>query len=262
MSNNIRVRWAPSNTGPDIHAGNLRTILFNYLFAKQKGGCTIFRVEDSDIARSKPEYADAIANTLDWIGLRADEGYKIGGDYGPYLQTEKLARYKQVADEWIERGLAYRCYCTPDELNALRNQLPENMRHTFRYPSICRDRKDWPANKDYVIRMVAPTEGVVEWDDVVFKKMIVPNKENYDWVIMRSNSIPLYNFGCAIDDYDQKITHIIRGKDHISNTPQQKIMHQYLGTQELVFCHLPMLLGSDGLKVKQETYIRKHNRVS
>lgn len=251
MSNNIRVRWAPSNTGADVHVGNVRTILFNYLFAKQNGGTTVFRIEDSDIVRSKPEYADAIAATLDWLGLRADEGYKIGGDFGPYLQTEKLARYKQVVDEWIERGLAYRCYCTQDELTALRNQLPENMRQSFRYPNICRDRKDQPNGKDYVVRMIAPTDGVIEWNDIVFGQMRVPNVENYDWVIMRSNGIPLYNFGCAIDDYDQKITHVIRGRDHIVNTPQQIIMHQYLGSPELKLCHLPMMLGQDGTKLSK-----------
>lgn len=248
---NIRVRWAPSNTGPDVHVGNVRTILFNYLFAKKNGGTTVFRVEDSDLARSKPEYADAIAATLDWLGLRADEGYKIGGDFGPYLQTEKLARYKQVAEEWIERGLAYRCYCTPDGLTALRNQLPENRRQTFRYPGICRDRKLENKGQDYVIRMVSPTDGKVEWDDVVFGKMVVPNKENYDWVIMRANGIPLYNFGCAVDDYDQKITHVIRGRDHTVNTPQQCIMHTYLSSHPITYCHLPMMLGGDGSKLSK-----------
>lgn len=247
----IRVRWAPSNTGPDVHVGNVRTVLFNYLFAKKNGGTTIFRIEDSDLARSKMEYADNIADTLDWLGLRADEGYRIGGSKGPYLQTQKLDRYKKLADELIERGHAYRCYCTQDEMNTLRNALPENQRHTFRYPGICRDRKDYPANKDYVVRLKAPTEGNVEWDDLVFGKMVIPNKENYDWVLMRSSGIPLYNYGCAIDDNDQKISHCLRGKDHIPNTPCQMILHKILGSQHITYAHLPMMLGQDRAKLSK-----------
>jgi glutamyl-tRNA synthetase len=251
MSNDIRVRWAPSNTGADVHVGNVRTILFNHLFAKKIGGTRVFRIEDSDLARSKTEYADNIAATLDWLGLRADEGYKIGGDYGPYTQQEKLTRYKQVADQLIEQGHAYRCYCEPTELEALRNALPEKERHTFRYPGICRDRKDWPNDKRYVVRLKAPTEGVVEWDDIVFGHLVIPNKENYDWVLMRSDGGILYNFGCSVDDHDQKITHVIRGRDHTLNTPCQKILHQLLGSQDITYCHLPMLLGQDGAKLSK-----------
>lgn len=247
----IRVRWAPSNTGSDIHVGNLRTILYNYLFAKKVGGKTIFRIEDSDLVRSKEEYADNISNTLNWLGLTADEGYKIGGDYGPYQQSKKFYRYKQVANELIEKGFAYRCYCTNDELNALRASLPEKQQHTFRYPGICRDRKDWPKNKDYVVRLKAPTEGFVEWNDIVFNKIVVPNKENFDWVLIRSNGSPLYNFGCCVCDYDQKITHVIRGKDHIVNTNCQKIIHSMLGSQEIKYCHLPMMLGQDKTKLSK-----------
>jgi glutamyl-tRNA synthetase len=247
----IRVRWAPSNTGSDVHVGNVRTVLFNYLFAKKMGGVSVFRIEDSDIARSKEEYADNIANTLNWLGLKADEGYKIGGDLGPYQQTHKLKRYSQVADELIERGLAYRCYCTADNLNKLRQALPENKRDTFRYPGICRDRKDWPENQDYVIRLKAPTEGSVSWDDITFGRIEIPNVENYDWVLMRCNGIPLYNFGCVIDDYDQKITHIIRGRDHIGNTNCQIILHQMMGSQPIKFAHLPMMLGPDGSKLSK-----------
>lgn len=246
-----RVRWAPSNTGPDVHVGNVRTILYNYLFAKKIAATTVFRIEDSDLARSKPEYSDAIANTLDWLGLRADEGYKIGGDFGPYTQQEKLERYKIVADELIEKGFAYRCYCTQDELNALRASLPEKERTSFRYPGICRDRKDYPNDKDYVVRFKAPRDGSIEWDDIVFGKISVPNKENFDWVLMRSNGVPLYNFGCAVDDFDQQITHIVRGRDHIINTNIQILLHRALGSPEMKFCHLPMMLGPDGTKLSK-----------
>lgn len=250
-TSNVRVRIAPSNTGPDVHVGNVRTALYNYLFAKKCKGTFVFRIENSDLARSKDEYADAIAATFDWLGLRADEGYRIGGDFGPYMQTQKLERYKSAADELVEKGLAYRCYCTPDELDALRNALPEKQRITFRYPGICRDRKDYPANKDYVIRLKAPTEGSVEWDDLVFGKIVVPNKENFDWVLIRSNGIPLYNWGCCIDDLDQKITHIIRGRDHIINTNIQILIHNVLGSHDIKYGHLPLMLGQDGSKLSK-----------
>ena len=247
----VRVRIAPSPTGSDLHIGNVRTALFNYLFAKQNGGKFIFRIEDSDLARSKDEYSDSIAETLNWLGLLPDEGYKVGGEFGPYMQTRKLARYKEIIDQFIEKGLAYRCYCSQEELTEQRNLLPEKERRTFRYPGTCRDKKNQPEDKDYVVRLRAPTEGSIEWNDMVFGKMVVPNKENYDWVIMRSNGIPLYNLGCAIDDYDQKITHIIRGRDHTINTNIQIIMHQLLGSQEIKYCHLPMMLGQDGAKLSK-----------
>jgi glutamyl-tRNA synthetase len=251
MMSSIRVRWAPSNTGPDIHVGNLRTIFYNYLFAKKVGATTVFRIEDSDLVRSKEEYANNISDTLNWLGLTADEGYNIGGDFGPYQQSKKFDRYKQVADELVEKGCAYRCYCTNDELNTLRASLPKTQQHTFKYPGICRDRKDWPAHKEYVIRLKAPTEGFVEWDDIVLGKITVPNKENFDWVLIRSNGSPLYNLGCCVDDKDQMISHIIRGRDHVSNSNIQVIIHNMLGSQEIKYCHLPMLLGQDKTKLSK-----------
>lgn len=253
----LRVRSAPSNTGADLHIGNCRTILFNHLFAKKNGGHSVLRIEDSDLARSKQEYADAIAATLDWLGLRADEGYKIGGEHGPYMQTHKLDRYKQVADELVAKGHAYRCYCTQESIDALRAKLPEKERIGFKYPGICRERKEHPEGQEYVIRLKAPTEGFVEWDDLVFGKMVVPNKENFDWVLMRSNGVPLYNFGCCVDDHDQKMTHIIRGRDHSVNTNIQIIIHRLLGSSEMVFGHLPMMLGQDKQKLS-----KRHGAVS
>lgn len=242
---NIRVRWAPSNTGPDIHIGNLRTILYNYLFAKKNNGTCIFRIEDTDTARSKPEYADAIANSLNWVGITADEGYKIGGDYGPYSQMAKVAHYKQVADKLIESGHAYRCYCTNEELDTLRNSLPESTRHTFRYPGLCRDRKDTPS-LPFVVRFKATTEGSIEFDDTVFGHMNVPNKENFDFVIIRADGSPLFVFANAIDDIDQRITHCIRGRDHLLNTPLQIMLFDALGIPRMSYAHLSMIRSPDG----------------
>lgn len=247
----MRVRWAPSNTGADVHIGNVRTILYNYLEAKSKGGQTVFRIEDSDTARSKHEYAVAIANTLDWLGLKADDGFLIGGERGPYLQTDKLDRYMSVAKDLVAQGKAYYCYCTQEEMETARAKLPQKEQAFFRYPGICRDKPVDPSNPHFVIRLKAPTDGFVEWNDSVFGKMRVPNKENLDWVIMRSNGIPLYNFGCVIDDVDQGITHIIRGRDHIINTPPQMLIYQAMGAAIPQMAHLGMILGQDGEKLSK-----------
>lgn len=253
----VRVRIAPSNTGSDVHIGNVRTALFNYLFAKQNKGTFVFRIENSDLARSKDEYADAIAESLNWLGLVPDEGYKCPvQDHGPYMQTQKLERYKQIAEQLIETGYAYRCYCTAEELAAHKAQQIANSgkqkEKTFtKYPGTCRERKDQPKDKPYVVRFKAPTDGEITFDDKVFGKIVVPNKENYDFVLMRTNGIPLYNFGCVIDDVDQKITHVIRGKDHLVNCVPQILLYKALGAPLPVFAHLPMMLNQKGEKLSK-----------
>lgn len=247
----VRVRIAPSNTGSDVHIGNVRTALFNYLFAKQNKGSFIFRIENSDLARSKDEYADAIAESLNWLGLTPDEGYKCARqDHGPYMQTHKLDRYKQVAEQLIESGYAYRCYCTAEEL-AAQKVANADAKGFSKYPGTCRDRKDQPKDRDYVIRFKAPTEGTIVFEDKVFGRMEVPNKENYDFVIMRSNGIPLYNFGCVVDDIDQKITHVIRGRDHLINCVPQILLYGALGATVPVMAHLPMMLNKNGQKLSK-----------
>lgn len=247
----VRVRIAPSNTGSDVHIGNVRTALFNYLFAKQNKGTFVFRIENSDLARSKDEYADAIAESLNWLGLTPDEGYKCARqDFGPYMQTQKIDRYKQVAEQLIESGHAYRCYCTADEL-AAQKAASADAKGFSKYRGTCRDRKDQPKDRDYVIRFKAPTDGVIVFEDKVFGRLEVPNKENYDFVIMRSNGIPLYNFGCVVDDIDQKITHVIRGRDHLINCVPQILLYNALGATVPVMAHLPMMLNKNGQKLSK-----------
>jgi glutamyl-tRNA synthetase len=247
----VRVRIAPSNTGSDVHIGNVRTALFNYLFAKQNKGTFVFRIENSDLARSKDEYADAIAESLNWLGLTPDEGYKAARqEHGPYMQTEKLDRYRQVAEQLIESGHAYRCYCTQEELAAQKANNADGKGFS-KYQGVCRDRKDQPKDRDYVIRFKAPTDGVITFEDKVFGKLEFPNKENYDFVIMRSNGIPLYNFGCVVDDIDQKISHVIRGRDHLINCVPQILMYNALGAAVPVMAHLPMMLNKNGQKLSK-----------
>lgn len=247
----VRVRIAPSNTGSDVHIGNVRTALFNYLFAKKNKGTFVFRIENSDTVRSKDEYADSIAASLNWLGLTPDEGYKCANqDYGPYMQTHKLDRYKQVADQLIESGHAYRCYCTTEEL-AAQKELTKDKKGFAKYSGTCRDRKDQPNDKPFVVRFKAPRDGEIVFEDKVFGKMVIPNKENYDFVIMRGNGIPLYNFGCVVDDMDQKISHVIRGRDHLVNTVPQILLYSALNAPIPVMAHLPMMLNQKGEKLSK-----------
>lgn len=246
---NMRVRIAPSPSAPDLNLGNVRTALFNFLLAKKNPESKfIFRIEDSDTARSKPEYADGISETLKWLGLSADEGYKIGGNHAPYSQSEKSERYKAVVEELINKGHAYRCYCSQEELSALRDSLPEEKRAFFRYPGTCRD-KNGPIDKEHVVRFKAPKEGHVEWDDLVFGPIKMSNVENFDWVLMRSSGDVLFNLACTVDDIDHKITHIVRGKDHLPNTLIQTLIYKALGAEIPKMAHLPMMIGSDNQKL-------------
>lgn len=247
----MRVRIAPSNTGPDIHVGNVRTALFNYLIAKQNGGTFVFRIEDSDRVRSKDEYADNILASLNWLGLTPDEGYKCKDmGHGPYMQSQKMDRYKKIADQLIEAGFCYRCFCTQEELNERRQEaLAKDPKKPFKYDGRCRDRKDQPKDKPFVIRFKAPTEGEISIQDLVFGKLSFPNKENYDFVIMRSDGSILYNFGCVVDDIDQHITCVIRGRDHLLNTPLQILLYNALNAKIPEWAHLPMLLNLKGEKL-------------
>jgi len=258
MSKKVRVRIAPSPTGVSVHLGNVRTALFNYLFAKKHGGDFIFRIEDTDQARYVAEAPGNILKDLSWLGIRPSEGWGIGGDFGPYSQMERLDIYKKYADRLIAEGKAYRCYCTKDELDMQRKTLQaKDPKAQFKYPGTCRDRKDQPLDKEYVVRFKAPTDGFIEYDDLVFGKIKTPNKENQDFVLMRQNGIPLYNFGCVVDDIEMRITHIIRGRDHMINMIPQILLYQALDVPLPQFAHLPMMLGKDGSKLS-----KRHGSVS
>ncbi len=246
-----RVRFAPSPTGY-LHIGGARTALFNWLYARRHGGVFVLRVEDTDQARSTQESYQAILDSLRWLGLDWDEGPEVGGPHGPYTQMERLALYAQTADRLIDEGKAYRCYATKEELDALRKEA-ERQKKQFFYPHLWRDKtsKDWPTGAPYVVRFKAPLAGETSFDDEVFGRITTPNDHLQDFVLLRSDGVPLYNFGAVVDDVTMKITLVARGRDHVVNTPQQVLLYEALGYPAPRFAHLPMMLAPDGKKLSK-----------
>ena len=247
-----RVRFAPSPTGY-LHIGGVRTALFNWLWARHTGGTFVLRIEDTDQERSTPESRQVILDSLNWLGLDWDEGPGKGGAHGPYTQMERLALYKEWSEKLIGLGKAFRCYCTKEELQAARDELKaRDPKATFKYPGTCRDRKDQP-DKPFVVRFKAPTEGDLVYVDKVFGEVRTPNAAQQDFVLLRSDGIPLYNFGCVVDDVTMGITLVARGDDHVVNTPIQILLFEALGEALPKFAHLPMINGPDGKKLSKRT---------
>ena len=245
-----RVRFAPSPSGY-LHIGGARTALFNWLWARSQGGTFILRIEDTDQDRSSIESVRAVLDAMKWLGLDWDEGPEVGGDYGPYFQSDRRERYHEVTEQLIANGHAYRCYCTKEELDAQREALKaDNPKAQFKYPGTCRDRTDKP-DLPAVVRMKVSTEGSVDFDDKVFGLISTPNKESQDFVIMRKDGFPLYNLAAAIDDHDMGITLVARGRDHIGNTPQQILIYRAMGWTPPEFAHLPMMLSPKGEKLSK-----------
>ena len=246
-----RLRFAPSPTGY-LHIGGARTALFNWLWARHTGGTFVLRVEDTDQVRSTTESYRAILESLRWLGLDWDEGPEKGGDYGPYSQMERLALYKQYADQLVEEGKAYRCYATKDELDVLR-KAAEAKKQQFFYPHLWRDKTsaDWLADKPYVVRFKSPLTGSTSFEDLVFGKIVTPNDTIQDFVLLRSDGVPLYNFGAVVDDLTMKITLVARGRDHVINTPPQILLYEALGYPVPQIAHLPMMLAPDGKKLSK-----------
>ena len=247
----VRTRISPSPSGSSIHIGNLKTGIFNYIFAKKHGGTFYYRVEDTDQERVVEGAAQNILNDLRWAGITPTEGYLIGGPYAPYSQMERLGEYKKYINYLLEKGYAYKCYCSSQDLDKQREEaLKSNPKAPFKYPGTCRNlNKD--LDKPFVIRFKAPTDGVVEFEDLIFGKRVIPNKENYDFVIARENGIPLYNAACVFDDISHHTTHIIRGADHIKNCPSQILIYQALGANIPKLAHLTMILNSEGNKLSK-----------
>jgi glutamyl-tRNA synthetase len=251
-----RLRFAPSPTGY-LHIGGVRTALFNWLWARKTGGTFVLRIEDTDQGRSTDESRQIILDSLAWLGLDWDEGPNVGGPYGPYTQMERLPFYKEHAERLIKSGHAYRCYCTKEELDAQRQALKQkDPKAQFKYPGTCRDRTDEPDRK-YVVRFKAPTTGSVTYVDKVFGEVTTPNVENQDFVLLRSDGIPLYNFGAVVDDVTMNITLVARGRDHMINTPAQILIYEALGAKVPEFAHLPMMLAPNGEKLS-----KRHGAVS
>lgn len=237
----VRTRFAPSPTGV-LHIGSVRTALFCWLYARRHGGQFVLRIEDTDRERSTEANVDAILDGLRWLGLDCDEG--------PIFQTERFERYKEIVTDWLQDGRAYRCYCTKEELAERRErQIAEGL--NTRYDGRCRDRPDSREGVEPVVRFRNPENGSVEVNDVVRGNVIFQNSELDDLIIARSDGTPTYNFTVVVDDSDMKITHVIRGDDHLNNTPRQINMLAAMDVQPPVYAHLPMILGTDGAKLSK-----------
>jgi len=237
----IRTRFAPSPTG-DLHIGGVRTALFSYLHAKHYGGNFVLRIEDTDRARSTSEALEGILEGMRWLKLDADEG--------PFYQTDRFDRYAEVRDHLLASGAAYRCYCTREELDQRREEQRAR-KQTPRYDGRCRSRTEPRDGVDPVVRFANPREGSVLIDDLVQGRVVVSNSELDDLIISRSDGTPTYNFCVVVDDVDMQITHVIRGDDHLSNTPKQINIMLALGVQPPMYGHVPMILGADGAKLSK-----------
>lgn len=237
----IKTRFAPSPTGV-LHLGSVRTALFCWLFARHHDGRFVLRIEDTDRERSTPENVNAIIDGLTWLRLDADEG--------PYFQTDRFNRYKAVVDQWLEDGTAYHCYCSREELSRLREQqMAAGGR--VRYDGRCREKSEARAGVQPVVRFKNPLDGNVVVHDQVRGEVVFENAQLDDLIIARSDGTPTYNFTVVIDDFDMGISHVIRGDDHLNNTPRQMNMLKALGAELPVYAHLPMILGADGAKLSK-----------
>jgi glutamyl-tRNA synthetase len=243
----VRTRFAPSPTGM-LHIGGVRTALFCWLYARRHGGTFILRVEDTDRERSTEEAVKVILDGMDWLGLKADEG--------PFFQTQRMDRYREVIGQLLREGKAYRCYCTKEELDALRAEQMAR-KEKPRYDGRWRDRTDSRPGVEPAIRFKNPLEGEVVVDDVIHGRVVFDNRELDDLVIARADGSPTYNFCVVVDDMDMAITHVIRGDDHLNNTPRQINMLRALGFTPPVYAHVPMILGPDGAKLS-----KRHGAVS
>jgi glutamyl-tRNA synthetase len=251
-----RVRFAPSPTGY-LHIGGVRTALFNWLWARKTKGVFILRIEDTDRERSTEESLRVIVDSLRWLGLDWDEGPEVGGPHGPYTQMERLGIYREHAEKLIAEGKAYRCYCTKDELDAQRAALKaRDPKAQFRYPGTCRDRRNQP-DLAFVVRLKVPEAGAVRYVDQVFGEVVTPNAAQQDFVLLRSDGVPLYNFGAVVDDATMGVTLVARGRDHMVNTPPQIMIYEALGRPIPAFAHLPMMLAPNGEKLS-----KRHGAVS
>ena len=253
-NNEVRVRIAPSPSG-NLHIGTARTALFNYLFAKKNHGKYVLRIEDTDLERSSQAYIDNIYDSLKALGLNWDEGPDVGGPYGPYQQSERFDIYPKYAQKLIDMGYAYECFCTQEELDAEKEESIKNKK-PHKYSGKCRNLSE--AEKEKLraegrkpsIRFHVP-EGETSYDDMVKGHLHFDNSLIGDFVIMKSNGTPTYNFAVVIDDMEMKISHIIRGEDHISNTAKQIMIYNALGAEVPKFGHLGMILAPDRSKLSK-----------
>jgi glutamyl-tRNA synthetase len=238
----VRTRFAPSPTGL-LHIGGARTALFSWLYARKTQGEFILRIEDTDLERSTQTSIDAILEAMDWLDLKYDEG--------PYYQTKRFDRYREIIQQLLDSGHAYKCYCSKEELDALREEQMAR-KEKPRYDGRWRDSTATPPEGvQPAIRFKNPVDGVVEFDDLVRGKITIANSELDDLIIARSDGVPTYNLSVVVDDIDMQVTHVIRGDDHINNTPRQINIMRALGAEIPKFAHVPMILGSDGQRLSK-----------
>jgi glutamyl-tRNA synthetase len=243
---NIKTRFAPSPTGY-LHVGGARTALFSWIYAKKTNGKFVLRVEDTDLVRSTPEAVQAILDGMEWLGLHEDEG--------PFYQTDRFERYKEIIQKMLEGGHAYRCYCSKERLDNLRTEQMKNKLKP-KYDGCCRSISS-EKKQSFVVRFKNPLSGSVSWKDLVKGDINIANSELDDFIIARSDGTPTYNFCVVIDDIDMAITHVVRGDDHVNNTPKQINLYHALGVQLPLFAHVPMINGTDGKKLS-----KRHGAVS
>jgi glutamyl-tRNA synthetase/nondiscriminating glutamyl-tRNA synthetase len=256
----VRVRFAPSPTG-QLHVGNARTALFNWLFARQQGGAMVVRIEDTDVERSQARYETQLLEDLKWLGLDWDEGPDVGGPFPPYRQSDKLEVYREHAERLVSEGKAYYCFCTPEELDRFREQAMKEHRAPL-YPGTCRQleaaeaRRRRQAGEPCAIRLRIP-ERPIRFHDIVRGEVEFSNEAVSDPIILRSSGVPVYNYTVVVDDAEMRITHVIRGDDHLSNTPKQVALYEALGWPVPQFAHLSTILGPD-----RERLSKRHGATS
>ncbi len=242
----VRTRFAPSPTG-FLHIGGARTALYCWLYARKTKGTFILRIEDTDLERSTPESVQAILDGMAWLNLDYDEG--------PFYQTKRFDRYREVIQQMLSEGKAYRCYCSKERLEKLREEQMTR-KEKPRYDGHCRDLTE-AGEGSFCVRFKNPADGIVEFDDLIRGKLAFANIELDDLVIARTDGTPTYNFTVVVDDWDMKITHVIRGDDHINNTPRQINILRALGATPPLYAHVPMILGGDGKRLS-----KRHGAVS
>jgi glutamyl-tRNA synthetase len=247
MVKKVRTRFAPSPTGI-MHVGNLRTALFEYLIAKSNGGDFILRIEDTDRERYVEGALEVIYRTLDMVGLKHDEGPDVGGDYGPYVQSERKELYRKYAEQLVAEGKAYRCFCSKERLESLHQAKEENRggydRHCRNLPKEEVERL-LAAGTPYVIRQKMPLEGSTTFNDVVYGPITIENKELEDQILLKSDGYPTYNFANVIDDHLMKITHVVRGCEYLSSTPKYNLLYEAFGWEVPTYVHLPLIMGKN-----------------
>ncbi len=251
----VRVRFAPSPTG-SLHIGNARTALFNFLYARKEGGRLILRLEDTDLERSEERFETEIMESLRWMGIRWDEGPDIGGDRGPYRQTERVRLYRELARQLVTEGKAYPCFCTEAELEA-RRQEQMKRGHPPGYDGRCRRLSDeeraryLAEGRPHTIRFRVPEGETVSFQDIIHGEITFSSDTISDFILMRSNGMASYNWAVVVDDAKMGVTHVVRGDDHISNTPKQILLYHALELRPPLYAHHPLILGVDGKRLSK-----------